>query len=127
MTSTQPWWKEPTRGQWITFFAAWIGWVMDAFDFTIFLLVMPEISRHFGVSDTATTLTVSLTLATRLVGSFIAGSVADRFGRKLPLLVSVVWFALCDGAIAFAPSFGWIVALRALFGLGMGEIGRAHV
>jgi SHS family lactate transporter-like MFS transporter len=118
--SSQPWWKEPTRGQWITFFAAWIGWVMDAFDFTIFLLVMPEIAHHFGVSDTATTLTVSLTLATRLLGSFIAGSLADRFGRKLPLLISVVWFALCDGAIAFAPSFGWIVALRVLFGFGMG-------
>src|SRR5262249_60093744 len=59
-------------------------------------------------------------LATRLLGSFIAGSLADRFGRKLPLLISVVWFALCDGAIAFAPSFGWIVALRVLFGLGMG-------
>ncbi len=120
MASLQPWWKEPTRGQWITFSAAWIGWVMDAFDFTVFLLVMPAIAKHFGVSDTATTLTVSLTLATRLLGSFVAGSLADRFGRKLPLLISVVWFAACDGAIAFAPSFGWIVALRVLFGLGMG-------
>jgi SHS family lactate transporter-like MFS transporter len=118
--SSTPWWKEPTRGQWITFFAAWIGWVMDAFDFTIFLLVMPAIAQHFGVSETATTLTVTLTLATRLLGSIVAGSLADRFGRKLPLLISVVWFALCDGAIAFAPSFGWIVALRVLFGLGMG-------
>jgi len=120
LMSPTPWWKEPTRGQWITFFAAWMGWVMDAFDFTIFLLVMPAVAQHFGVSDTATTLTVSLTLATRLLGSFIAGSLADRFGRKLPLLISVVWFALCDGAIAFAPSFAWIVALRVLFGLGMG-------
>src|SRR5262245_44161034 len=118
--SPKPWWKEPTRGQWITFLAAWIGWVMDAFDFTIFLLVMPAIAQHFGVSDTATTLTVSLTLATRLLGSLIAGSLADRFGRQLPLLLSVVWLALCDGAIAFAPSFGWIVGLRVLFGLGMG-------
>jgi SHS family lactate transporter-like MFS transporter len=118
--SSKPWWKEPTRGQWITFFAAWIGWVMDAFDFTIFLLVMPEIAQHFGVSETATTFTVTLTLATRLLGGIVAGSLADRFGRKLPLLISVVWFALCDGAIAFAPSFGWIVALRVLFGFGMG-------
>jgi len=40
---TQAWWREPTRGQWISFLAAWLGWVMDAFDFTIFLLVMPDI------------------------------------------------------------------------------------
>ena len=40
-TETKAWWREPTRGQWLTFVAAWVGWVLDAFDFTIFLLVMP--------------------------------------------------------------------------------------
>ena len=43
------WWREPTRGQWASFAAAWAGWVLDAFDFTIFLLVMPEIASEFGV------------------------------------------------------------------------------
>ncbi|MCC6551705.1 MAG: MFS transporter [Polyangiaceae bacterium] len=114
------WWREPTRGQWIAFFAAWFGWVMDAFDFTIFLLVMPQIAKEFGVSMTATAGSITLTLLLRLLGGMAAGSLADRFGRKLPLMISVIWFALCDGAVAFAPSFGWILALRALFGFGMG-------
>lgn len=112
--------KEPKREHWLAFFAAWTGWVLDAFDFTIFLLVMPQISKDFGVQHVATTGSIALTLLARLAGGWIAGAAADRWGRKLPLLISVVWFALCDGAVALAPSFGAILVLRTLFGLGMG-------
>jgi SHS family lactate transporter-like MFS transporter len=115
-----PWWKEPTRGQWISFGAAWFGWVMDAFDFTIFLLVMPAIAKEFGVTLTATAGSITLTLLVRLLGGVAAGAAADRWGRKLPLMLSVIWFALCDGAVAFAPSFTMILVLRTLFGFGMG-------
>jgi SHS family lactate transporter-like MFS transporter len=115
-----PWWKEPTRGQWLAFGGAWIGWVLDAFDFTIFMLVMPDIQKELGVESLATTGSIALTLLARLAGGLLAGAAADRFGRKLPLLISVVWFALCDGAVAFAPSFTMILVLRTLFGFGMG-------
>ena len=118
--SQVPWWKEPTRAQWCAFGAAWAGWVLDAFDFTIFMLVMPNISRDFRVQAVATAGSITLTLFARLAGGFIAGAAADRWGRKLPLMISIVWFAVCDGAVAFAPSFGWILVLRTLFGLGMG-------
>jgi len=40
--------ERATRAQWFTFVAAWVGWVLDAFDFAIFLVVMPEIEREFG-------------------------------------------------------------------------------
>jgi hypothetical protein len=50
-----PWWKEPTRDQWKAFIAAWLGWTLDAFDFTIFLLIMLPISQEFGVPLTAVT------------------------------------------------------------------------
>jgi SHS family lactate transporter-like MFS transporter len=115
-----PWWKEPTKGQWASFSAAWIGWVMDAFDFTVFLLVMKQITEEFGVSYTSTAGTIALTLMMRLFGGVAAGWAADKWGRKLPLMLSVVWFAICDGAIAFAPSFAWVLVLRTLFGFGMG-------
>jgi len=115
-----PLWREPTRGQWVSFIAAWLGWVLDAFDFTVFLLVMPRIAADFHVTITATAWTVTLTLLLRLVGGVIAGAAADRWGRKLPLMIAVLWFAACDGAIAFAPSFTVVLVLRTLFGLGMG-------
>jgi MFS transporter, SHS family, lactate transporter len=114
------WWREPTRAQWLTFLAAWLGWVLDAFDFTIFLLVMPQIAREFGVSYSATAGAITLTLLVRLAGGLAAGWASDRLGRKLPLMISIVWFAACDGAVALAPSFGWVLALRTLFGFGMG-------
>lgn len=119
-SAARPWWREPTRGQWFTFAAAWVGWVLDAFDFTIFLLVMPAMAREFHVSVMATAGSITLTLLLRLVGGVAAGAAADRWGRKLPLMISLFWFACCDGAVAFAPSFAWVLALRTLFGFGMG-------
>ena len=115
-----PWWKEPGRGQWLTFLAAWVGWVMDAFDFTIYLLVMPEMAKEFGVGVTALAGSITLTLLLRLLGGVAAGAVADRWGRKLPLMISVVWLAVCDGAVALAPGFTTVLVLRTLFGFGMG-------
>jgi SHS family lactate transporter-like MFS transporter len=114
------WWREPTRAQWCAFGAAWAGWVLDAFDFTVFMLVMPSIAREFGVHSVATAGSITLTLFARLAGGFIAGAAADRWGRKGPLMVSILWFAACDGMVALAPSFGWILVLRTLFGFGMG-------
>lgn len=119
-SATSPWWKEPTREQWCSFLAAWAGWVLDAFDFTIFLLVIPNIAAEFGVSTTAVVSSVTLTLLVRLVGGAVAGAAADRWGRRIVLMISVIWFAVCDASVAFAPSLGWVLALRMLFGFGMG-------
>lgn len=114
------WWREPTRGQWAAFSAAWVGWVLDAFDFTIFLMVQSEIAKEFGVGLVALSGSITLTLLVRLVGGFVAGWMADRWGRRLPLMLSLIWFAVFDAAIYFAPSFMWIVVLRTIFGFGMG-------
>lgn len=119
-TPAMPWWKEPTKDQWTAFGAAWFGWVLDAFDFTVFLLVMPAIMKEFDASATSTAASIALTLLFRLGGGITAGWAADRWGRKLPLLISILWFAACDGAIAFAPSFTAVLVLRTLFGFGMG-------
>jgi MFS transporter, SHS family, lactate transporter len=115
-----PWWKEPTRAQWCAFVAAWSGWVLDAFDFTIFFLVMKEIGQEFGVSDVATTGSITLTLLARLAGGFAAGALADRFGRRLPLMLSIVGFSVCDGLVALAPTFAFVLIVRTAFGFFMG-------
>ncbi|HEY1557079.1 MAG TPA: MFS transporter [Kofleriaceae bacterium] len=117
---TKPWWREPTRAQWAAFAAAWVGWVLDAFDFTIYICVAGSIVKEFGVSPTAVAGSLTLTLLVRLGGGMFAGWLADRCGRKLPLMMSLVWFAIFDAAIYFAPSFTWLLVLRTLFGFGMG-------
>jgi SHS family lactate transporter-like MFS transporter len=120
MTKTKPWWREPTRAQWAAFGAAWIGWVLDAFDFTIYITVALSIIKEFGVSPTAIGGSLTLTLLVRLAGGMFAGWMADRWGRKLPLMLSLLWIAAFDAAIYFAPSFVWLLVLRTFFGFGMG-------
>lgn len=120
MQKRTPWWKEPTKGQWAAFTAAWAGWVLDAFDFTIFLMVQTMIAKEFGVGLVSLSGSITLTLLVRLAGGAFAGWMADKWGRKLPLMLSLIWFAVFDAAIYFAPSFLWVVVLRTIFGFGMG-------
>src|SRR5580700_1715916 len=63
-----PWWKEPTKDQWYAWVASWLGWTLDAFDFTMFLLIMVPISQEFGVPLTEVAFLLSVTLWLRLLG-----------------------------------------------------------
>jgi hypothetical protein len=67
------WWREPTKDQWFAWIAAWLGWMLDAFDFTIFLFIMAPIAKEFGVSVTAVAAVLAVTLWMRLVGAVASG------------------------------------------------------
>lgn len=115
-----PWWKEPTKDQWMAWVAAWLGWTLDAFDFTIFLLIMVPISKYFGVPLLAVTAVFTVTLWLRLFGATAAGWLADRVGRKTPLMISILWYSICNFFAGLAPSFLVLFIFRALLGIGMG-------
>jgi MFS transporter, SHS family, lactate transporter len=115
-----PWWKEPTKDQWLAFGAAWMGWTLDAFDFTMFLLIMVPISQEFHVPLTSVAFVLSVTLWLRLVGAVGSGWLADRVGRKIPLMMSILWYSLSNFAAGFSPTFTYLFIFRALLGLGMG-------
>jgi MFS transporter, SHS family, lactate transporter len=115
-----PWWREPTKDQWLAWVAAWLGWTLDAFDFTIFLLIMLPISQEFHVPLTAVTAVFTLTLWMRLVGATASGWLADRIGRKKPLMISIAWYSACNFIAGFSPAFWFLFLFRALLGIGMG-------
>jgi SHS family lactate transporter-like MFS transporter len=115
-----PWWKEPTKDQWYAWVAAWLGWTLDAFDFTIFLLIMVPIAEEFHVPLTEVTAVFTLTLWMRLVGATASGWLADRMGRKKPLMISIAWYSACNFIAAFSPAFWFLFLFRALLGIGMG-------
>src|SRR5215467_91768 len=117
---TVPWWKEPTKDQWLAWWAAWLGWTLDAFDFTVFLLIMVAIAKEFNVPLTAVTVVLTVTLWMRLVGAVASGWLADRVGRKTPLMISILWYSICNFISGFAPSFWFLFLFRALLGIGMG-------
>jgi len=83
-SSEIPWWKEPTKDQWTAWIAAWLGWTLDAFDFTIFLLIMAPIAESFHVPLIEVTAVFTVTLWLPLVGAVGSGWLADRIGRKTP-------------------------------------------
>jgi len=118
--SSVPWWKEPTKEQWLAWVAAWLGWTLDAFDFTMFLLIMVPISQEFHVPLTDVAFVLSVTLWLRLVGAVGSGWLADRVGRKIPLMISILWYSFSNFAAGFSPTFTYLFLFRALLGIGMG-------
>src|SRR5437868_11518813 len=119
-SSPMPWWKEPTKDQWYAWVASWLGWTLDAFYFTMFLLIMVPISQEFGVPLTEVAFLLSVTLWLRLVGAVGSGWLADRMGRKTPLMISILWYSICNFIAGFSPTFAFLFFFRALLGIGMG-------
>jgi SHS family lactate transporter-like MFS transporter len=115
-----PWWREPTRDQWYAWLAAWLGWTLDAFDFTVFLLIMAPIAKEFNVPLTAVAIVFTITLWMRLVGATASGWVADRVGRRLPLMISILGYSFCNFIAGFSPTFWFLLLFRALLGFFMG-------
>jgi MFS transporter, SHS family, lactate transporter len=114
------WWREPTRAQWHAWTAAWLGWTLDSFDFTIFPFLMLPISQEFHAPLTAVASVLTLTLWMRLLGATASGWLADRVGRKTPLMISIAWYSVCNLAAGLAPSFWVLLLFRTLLGIGMG-------
>jgi MFS transporter, SHS family, lactate transporter len=118
--TTSPWWREPTKDQWHAFIAAWLGWTLDAFDFTVFLFLLVPIAKEFNADLTLVVLVGSLTIWMRLVGAVAAGWMADRLGRRAPLMISILWYSFCNFIAGFSPTFIFLLVFRTLLGIGMG-------
>jgi MFS transporter, SHS family, lactate transporter len=74
--------------------AGFLGWTLDAFDFFILTLVLEDIAAAFGKTRPQVALAITLTLAMRPLGAIIFGLMADRYGRRLPLMLNVIFYAL---------------------------------
>jgi MFS transporter, SHS family, lactate transporter len=117
---TLPWYREVSRDQWRAFWAVFLGWVIDSFDFNILAFIIIDIQQSFSIDRALAGGLATVTLFMRLIGGTIAGTAADRWGRKLPLMLSILWFSLFAFLSGFSTSYAMLFAFRALFGLGMG-------
>ena len=100
--------------------AGFAGWLLDAFDFFLITFCLTAIAREFHKSDAQIALVITMTLAFRPVGGFIFGFIADRYGRRLPLMINIGVFAVAEILTGLAPSYSALLAVRALFGIVMG-------
>ncbi|MEE3752728.1 MULTISPECIES: sialate:H+ symport family MFS transporter [Mycobacterium] len=109
-----------TADQRNSFIAALLGWTMDAFDYFIVVLVYADIAKTFHHSKAEVAFVTTATLFMRPVGALLFGLWADRVGRRLPLMVDVMFYSVVGFLCAFAPNFTVLVILRLLYGIGMG-------
>lgn len=114
------WYRQLSTTERRTFFAAFGGWALDAFDFMIFTFVIATISTLFHIEKGEAGLLATVTLLFSAIGGWIAGILADRIGRVRVLQGTILWFSVCTLLIGFAQNYEQILVLRALQGLGFG-------
>jgi MFS transporter, SHS family, lactate transporter len=100
--------------------AGFLGWTLDAFDYFLVVYCLTAIAREFHRSDAEMALAITVTLVFRPIGAFFFGLLADRYGRRLPLMIDLIFYSVIEVATAFAPGYRSFLILRALFGIGMG-------
>src|SRR3954464_10181846 len=106
--------------------AGFLGWTLDAFDFFILTLVIEDLAHAFfpgsPLADARPriVLAITLTLAMRPIGAIVFGLLADRYGRRLPLMLNVLFYAIISVLCGLAQTYWQFIGLRMLFGIGMG-------
>jgi MFS transporter, SHS family, lactate transporter len=100
--------------------ASFLGWTLDAFDYFILTYVLGQVAAEFHVSDVSIPFTLTASLMMRPVGAIIFGLLADRYGRRIPLMVDVIFYSVVEVLSGFAPSYRVFLILRLLYGIGMG-------
>ena len=109
-----------TSGHRAAVIASFLGWTLDAFDFFLVTYALTYIAKDLGQADKGIALSLTITLMFRPVGAFIFGLMADRWGRRIPLMIDLVFYAVVEVATGFAHDYTMFLILRALFGIGMG-------
>ena len=122
---TGAWYREVTPTQWKAFVGSYLGWMLDGFDFTIVTFLLVDIQRSFTVDKALAGALGTITLIFRVAGGIGAGTAADRWGRKGPLMFSILWYSLFSFLGGFSSSYAMLFAIRALFGIGMGGVWAA--
>ncbi|KAJ7607689.1 MFS general substrate transporter [Roridomyces roridus] len=108
--------------QWAFFWVGWLAWTCDAIDFFSVSLSVTALGEQFDRPTTKITQAITLTLLFRSVGAVLFGIFSDRFGRKWPLVFNLLLVSVLELGAGFTQTFRQFLAVRSLFGIGMGGI-----
>ena len=96
--------------------------LLDGFDIQTMGVAAPALTRAWGVAPAAMSTVFAAAPAGMLAGALVMGRLADRFGRRCPIIVATLLFAVGTGLTAFAPNLTALAAIRFLTGLGLGGV-----
>jgi SHS family lactate transporter-like MFS transporter len=106
--------------QWHAVAASFLGWTLDAFDFFVLVFLVDTLAVQFKVPKSSIIWTLTATLAMRPLGAVVFGLLADRYGRRKPLMANVIFFSIIELLCGFAPNYTVFLILRTVYGIGMG-------
>ena len=106
--------------QWHAVSASFLGWTLDAIDFFVAVFLVNVLAAQFHVPPSKIIFTTAATLAMRPLGALIFGFLADRYGRRTPLMANVVFFSVVELLCGFSTNYTMFLVLRTIYGIGMG-------
>jgi MFS family permease len=115
----QWYWDAPASAR-RALFAAWIGWLLDAFDVMLYALVLGTLIDEFALSKAIAGLLGSITLIASGFGGILFGIIADRYGRRPALIGSLLVYSVFTCACGLSTTVWQLGTFRFLLGLGMG-------
>lgn len=114
------WYKESDSNQKKTFWACYAGWALDSYDMQIFSFLLPVIMATWALTQTQVGLIGTVALIVTALGGWIAGILADRYGRVKILMFTILWFTFFGVLAGFAQNYEQLLVARTLQGLGFG-------
>jgi MFS family permease len=106
----------PTR----LFLFAFLGWAFDFYDLVLLGFVKEAVGHDLGLSHTTESWMLGVALGASGLGGIVAGTFADRLGKRDVLATTVLLYSAGSLVAGLAPNFGVFLAGRALVGLGVG-------
>ena len=116
----RPWIFQLTAQERITLLATFGGWALDGMDFMVYTFVISTLISKWDISTGQAGILVTVPLLVSSVGGWLAGLLADRFGRKEVLWITILWFAVATFLNGCTSSFWPLLVTRSLQGLGFG-------
>ncbi len=114
------WWRESPPEAHRALVAAFLGWMLDAFDVMLYALVLAALIAELGMDKATAGLLGAVTLLASAAGGILFGFVADRYGRTRALMASILLYSIFTAACGFAQTVAQLAVFRVLLGLGMG-------
>ncbi|MGK4066524.1 MFS transporter [Rothia sp. HC945] len=113
------WWQHLNSQDGKSFFAAWLGVLLDGYDFVLISFALPAMIETFDLTLVQGASLVSAAFITRWLGGLVLGAVGDKFGRRPAMVVSILMFAVASIGMAFAPNYWFLFVFRLIIGFAM--------